>query len=172
MKKAAATLLLATIVFNCCAQNSSVFVRHDTTLLKADECEWVIKAQPGNDPSMTAFAGKTVAVVMLEAIEKGLLKAMDPIRDEAIPAKDIFTWKMPVDSMLKADPNGGEPKVIAVQRRLDPSTVTRIRIFQDWQFDAVTAKLKAEIRQVELVQDVYTSMGTFIGFRVFCRINF
>ena len=99
MKKYTTTLLLAIISYGCFAQNNGLLVRHDTTLLRANECEWIVRSLVKNDPSLTVQTGKSVPQIILEAIEKGGLTAIDPQTNQPIPGKEIFTWNMPVDSV-------------------------------------------------------------------------
>ena len=80
MKKYIITFAMLIAAFSSFAQanTNSILVRHDTVLLKAGECEWIIKSLVRNDPSLTSEIAKPVTQVILEAIEKGKLKAIDP----------------------------------------------------------------------------------------------
>ncbi len=170
------TLLLAAIisVFNATAQNSnsnSILIRHDTTLLKAEECEWVIKSLTKNDPALTSAIGKQLPLIILEAIEKGKLKAVDPETNKPIPGKQIFIWKLPADSVYAADTDGN-PKYFTVQRRHSSDNFTSIRVFQDWYFDLPTGKLRSVIKWMELLEEIHTSTGIFLGYAPLCRIYY
>src|SRR5689334_15280713 len=108
MKKYTITILLLIVVFNSFAQTNanSILVRHDTAVLKADECEWLIKSLARNDPALTSAIGKPITLILLEAIEKGRLKAIDPQTNKPIPAKEIFTWKLETDTVIMYDTEG------------------------------------------------------------------
>lgn len=149
-----------------------MLVRHDTTLLNADECRWIVKSLVKNDPSLTSEIGKPVPLIILEAIEKGRLKAIDPETNKPIPAKEIFTWKMPADTVPIYD-NGGDIKMYQAVKRLHSSdTFKQIRIFQDWYFDITTGKFYTQIRWIELMGDISTSMGLYLGKVALCRIYY
>ena len=170
MKKYTTTLLLAIIGYGCFGQNNSLLVRHDTTLLLANEGEWILRSLVKNDPSLTVQTGKSVPQIILEAIEKGGLTAIDPQTNQPIPGKEIFTWNMPVDSVMQADSPGKITKYVARKHQLNPSAIAQIRIFQDWYMDVSTGRFQSVIKWIELVQEVSTSTGVFIGYKPFCRI--
>jgi len=175
MKKYIIHFALIICAFSASAQNSnsrSILVRHDTVLLKAAECEWIIKSLAKNDPSLTSVIGKSVPLIILEAIEKGKLKATDTQNNKVIPGKEIFKWQMPVDSMQQFDLEGNFTKVIGIQRLRSADHISQIRIYQDWYFDIATAKLHSDIKWIELLEEVYTSTGYFIGYSVLCRIYY
>ena len=172
MKKYTTTLLLAIIGYGCFAQNNSLLVRHDTTLLLANEGEWILRSLVKNDPSLTLQIGKSVPQIILEAIEKGGLTAIDPQTNQPIPGKEIYTWKMPVDSVSQEDSVGNLTKYVALKQQLNPAAITQIRIFQDWYMDVSTGKFQGIIKWIELLEEVSTSMGVLIGFKSFCRIYY
>ena len=172
MKKYITTLLLAAIGYCCFAQNNSVLIRHDTTLLKADECEWIIKSLIKNDPALISEIGKPIPLIILQAIEKGRLKAIDPVTNKSIPANAIFTWQAAVDSVLNYD-NDGNAKLTTKERRINADNITQIRIYQDWYFDLSTGKFQVQIKWIELLQEIYTSStGLFIGYSPYCIIYY
>ena len=172
MKKTTATLLLAAISYGCLAQSNNMLVRHDTMLLKASECEWIVKSLIKNDPSFTSEIGKSVPQVILEEIQKGKLEAVDVISDKPVPAKEIFTWQMPKDSMMTADAAGGFTKLVIVQRERSGNDFKQIRVYQDWYIDFSTGKIQSQIKWIELLEEVHSSSGYFTGHRPFCRIYY
>ena len=172
MKKYTTAVLLAAISFGCFAQNNRMLVRHDTILLRADECKWIIKSLVKNDPSLKTTIGKSVPLVILQAIEKGSLKATDPETEKPIPGKEIFIWKMPVDSVAQVDNEGNFTKIIAVKRQLNSSSITQIRIIQDWYLEISTGKLQSSIKWIELLEEIHSSEGVFIGYRPVCKIYY
>ncbi len=172
MKKYTTTLLLAVLCCGCFAQSSSILVRHDTTLLRADQSEWIVKSLVKNDPLMTQQIGKSIPEIILESIKKGKIKAIDPETNKPIPAREIMGWKMQVDSVMVFDNQGEVSKTIAVRHDLDPPSISQIRIFQDWYVDVVAGKFRAEIKWIELLEEVKTSVGVFLGYRPFCRIYY
>lgn len=175
MKKAITTLVLVIIVFWSFAQNNqsnTKLVRHDTTLLKVAECEWIIKSLTKNNPELTSEIGKSIPLIILQAIEKGKLKAVDGLSGKFIPAKEIFNWQMPSDTVLQYDNEGNVAKFIVTKQQLNSSSITQIRIFQDWYFNTSTDKIQVEIKCIELLAEIYSSSGLFIGYQPFCNINY
>ena len=173
MKKYITTLLLAAIGYCCFAQNNSVLIRHDTTLLRADECEWIIKPMlTKNDTVLVSTTGESVPQIIMRLIEKGKLAAMDPVMNKPIPANAIFTWQAAVDSTLTYDDNGNA-KVTTTLRPINTGNITQIRILQDWYFDLDTGKFQVQIKWIELLLEIYTqSTGLFIGYSPYCRIYY
>jgi hypothetical protein len=154
------------------SQNSSlVFVRHDTTILKAAECEWIIKSLAKNDPELINQIGKPVPLIILQSMEKGKLIATDRVTGKQIPAKETYTWQMAADTMSLYD-DAGRARDTIMQRRVSSTDFSQIRSFQDWYFDVSTGKFQSEIKWIELLQEVRTSASTFIGNRAYCRIYY
>ncbi len=175
MKKYFCTFCFALFISCSFAQPkniNSILIRHDTSLLKADECEWIVKSLTKNDPSLNMVIGKSIPLIILETIEKGRLKAIDPRTNKPIPAKEIFTWKMAKDSMMTPDSSGEYTKVIVVQQHMNPDKISQIRIYQDWYFNISTGRFEGIIKLIELMAEVHTSSGLFLGMTSFCRINY
>ena len=167
MKKITTTSALVLFVFGSFAQNvNEILVRHDTTTLKAEECEWVIKPLSKNGET-----GKTVPLVILQAINNGKLKAIDPVTNLPIPSKEIFTWGMPADTVAAIDVTGNM-KYKIIRAKHDPDNIPVIRIYQDWYIDASTGKLHPVVKWIELIENVKSVSGYFIGHRPFCRIYY
>jgi Gliding motility associated protein GldN len=174
MKKNIATIALIIFGLSTVAQTntSSILVRHDTTLLKAEESEWIVKSLIKNDPALTSEIGKPVTLIILEAIEKGKLKAIDPETNKLIPAKEIFTWKMSADTIPVYDNEGNITKYQTVRRLHSSDYLKQLRIFQDWYFDVSTGKLHCQIKWVELMEDLSTSQGIYLGRVALCRVYY
>ena len=173
MKRYLITMLIVMTGNFCLSQSNSMLVRHDTTLLKADECEWIIKSLSKNDPALTTLVGKSVPEIILAAIKKGKGKAIDPETEKPIPAKEIFTWKMREDSTMVYDEKApGQNKIVVVKHTLNPGSISQIRIFQDWYLNTSTGALSNKVRWIELLTEVITSSGIFLGYRVYCRIAY
>jgi hypothetical protein len=175
MKKYTSTLALIICALGAFAQNNhanNILVRHDTTLLKAEESEWIVRSLIKNDPALTSQIGKSVSLIILQAIEKGKLKAIDPETNKPIPAKEIFTWKMTADTITIYNNEGNITKYQAVKRLLSSDYFKQLRIFQDWYFDVSNGKLHSEIKWIELMGDISTSQGVYLGKVAFCRIYY
>jgi hypothetical protein len=176
MKKYIITNTLLICAYFSFAQNTnSILIRHDTAVLKATECEWIIKSLAENDPSLTSEIGKPVPQIILEAIGKGKLKAIDPETNKSIPAKEIFTWKLAPDTILISDPEGegkGGLMYNVIERLHYSNNFNEISIYQDWYFNISTGKFYSEIKWIELREDVRTSMGTLLGTVALCRIYY
>jgi hypothetical protein len=172
MKKYSTTFALIITAFNTFAQNigsNVMLVRHDTSTLKGSECVWIMKSLTKNDPALKTEIGKPVTLIILEAIEKGKLRAIDPGTNNPIPGKEIFTWHMPVDTAAVFD-NAGNSKIEIVQHQRSSDNLNQIRIYQDWYFDVSTGKFHSIIKWLELLEEIHTSSGIFIGIKPFCRI--
>ena len=155
-------LLLSPSVFSQRAEG--ILVRHDTTLLKPAECKWIIK-------SSTSPRGKSLSLIILQAIEKGKIKAVDPATNKVIPGNKIYTWHIPVDTVMEYGATGNNSYKI-VQRLRSPDDITLIRMYQDWYMDVATGKLYPMATGSELMEEVRSSAtGEFMGYRVLCRIN-
>ncbi|HMC99780.1 MAG TPA: hypothetical protein VKH37_06500 [Ferruginibacter sp.] len=166
--------LIATLftAFTSSAQtNSSVFIRHDTTILKAAECEWMIRSLIKNDPAFTADLGKPIALVLFNAIENGKLKAFEYPSNQPIPGKDIRIWKMPVDSIMMYD-SLGNSTIGTVQRKRNSDEITQIKVYHDWWFDLATSQFYSIPKWIDVMADVKNYAGIFIGHAVICRIYY
>ena len=173
MKRYLITMLIVMAGNFCPAQSNSLLVRHDTTLLKAAECEWIIKSLSKNGTALTTPIGKSVPEIILAAIKKGMVKAIDPETEKPIPAKEIFTWKMSEDSTMVYDEKApGQNKIVMVKHTLNAGSISQIRIFQDWYLNTSTGALSNKVRWIELLTEVITSSGIFLGYRVFCKITY
>ena len=146
-----------------------MLVRHDTTLLKASECEWIIKSLAKNDPALTTEIGKSVPLVLLQAIEKGKLRAIDRETNKRIPGKEIYTWNMSTDTVAQYD-DKGIARLTVVQQTRSSSSIPLIRVYQDWFLDITTGKFRSTIKWIELMEEIHSYSGMFIGYRPLCRI--
>ena len=158
--------------FSQTGNSNIILVRHDTTLLKAAECEWIIKSLVKNNPALTSEIGKSVSLIILQAIAKGKLKAIDPETNKQIPGKQIYTWHLATDTMLVYD-DAGKEMYKAVQQQRNQADIPLIRIYQDWYFDVSRGKLQSVIKWIELMEEIHTnSTGMFIGYTPLCRIYY
>jgi hypothetical protein len=171
MNKYFIILLLSIFGYHSFAQTNLIFIRHDTTLLKATESNWIIKSPDKNDNLINSPIGKSLPLLILQEIEKGNLKAFDIETNKPISSKDIFTWKMGKDSMLVYDSAGDSNKLVVKQNKLNPDEISMIRIYYDWYFNPSAGKIQSTIKRIELIEEVTNSLGTFIGYKPFCRIE-
>lgn len=173
MKKNIILLIFFISTISALAQKSNiVLVRHDTTLLKSAECEWLIKSLAKNDPALTSEIGKPIPLILLQAIEKGKLTAINPVTNKAIPGKLIYTTGIGVDTMEVYD-DAGNATYKAIQRQRSADNIPLIRIYQDWFFDVASGKFKTEIKWIELMEDVHSpATGIFLGHTALCRIYY
>lgn len=137
----------------------------------------IVFAQPNELPAIPVLEDTIVlkihgdaAGAFLKAIEKGKIKATDSFSGEPIPATAVYTWRMPVDTLLRQDNSGNGSHYEVVQQYRSPLSVTRLRIAQGWMLDPGTGKLSSFVRWIELVEEIHTPTGDFIVFRPFCRI--
>jgi hypothetical protein len=168
MKKLTTTILAALAAFCSFGQQNSSnekFVRHDTTTLKAEECEWIVQPQ-----SKTA---KPVPQTILEDVQSGKLKAYDPQTNESIPGNKIFTWRQAADTMMVWDTKKEENVLKIIQHQINPEHLTRIRIYHDWYLNRATGKIESWIKLIDLMAEVRTpSAGDLIGYQIIYRIRY
>jgi hypothetical protein len=168
MKKYTSTLAFVFTVFSSFAQNNlskEILVRHDTTTLKAVECEWIFKPQ--------ARTVKSVPQVILESVQSGKLKAYDPQTNELIPGNKIFTWRQAADTLMVWDAKKEENVIKVIQHKLKPEYLTRIRVYHDWYFNTAAGKIESQIKKIELMGEVRTpSSGDLIGYQILFRIKY
>ena len=147
------------------SQGNNMLIRHDTTVLKADECQWLVKA-PG-------MKNRSVSQAILEAIQSGKLKAFDPQTNEPIPGNKIFTWHQAADSTMVWDAKKEKNVMKVIQHKIDPEQLTSIRVYQDWYLNTATGKLECRLKMFELIGEVRTpSTGYFIGYQPLFRIQY
>ena len=175
MKKYITFIALVICTFSSFSQNgnsNTILVRHDTTLLKASECEWIIKSLTKNNPELTSEIGKPVPLIILHAIAKGKLKAIDLETNKQIPGKQIYTWHLAADTIPVYN-DAGNATYKVIQRQHSSDNIPIIRIYQDWYFDVSTGKFQSVIKWIELMEEVHTnSSGIFIGYISLCRIYY
>jgi len=174
MKKFASTFIIANIFFNSFAQNidpSVVLVHRDTTVLFSSECEWVIKSITKKYTDFPAETNSPLPAIILKAIEKNELKAIDQETNKLIHGKEIYTWRTATDTISAYD-DAGNIKYNIVQRRHKPENISRIRICQDWYFNKSTGKFQSSINWIELLEEIHSSSGFSIGHKPLCRINY
>ncbi|MEP7237932.1 MAG: hypothetical protein ABI685_08710 [Ferruginibacter sp.] len=175
MKKYFCTFCFALFISCSFAQTkniNSILIRHDTTLLKADECEWIVKSLIKNDPALTSAIGKEVSLIIMNAIAKGKLKAIDPETNKPIPAKEIFTWKMTGDTIPEYDMEGNIKRYLVVKREHSSDNLNQVRVYQDWYFDVSTGKFNTVIKWIELMEDISSNQGIYLGKAALCRIYY
>ena len=147
-------------------KSTAQFVKHDTLLLRADECEWIIK------PLGTIATGESVPQLLLMAIEKGTIKAVDVQTNQPIPEKEIFTWHIETvtEQVLDSAFNVVQTNILQPLRTADH--VTGIKVCQGWYFDRATKKFHSVIQWIELVEEARNAAGDLIGNKSFCRIYY
>jgi len=143
-------------------QNTSHLIRHDTTILRADECQWLLSKD---------MAGRSVPAALLDAIASGQLKAFDPQTNQQIPSSKIFTWRQSSDTMIERDVKTDKEKLKVIQHQIQPENINRIRIYYDWLMDPITNKIQPTVRSVELLADIYSYDGNLRGYTPLCRIE-
>ena len=167
MKKITATIVLIISVIASSAQTNHLFLRRDTILLKAEECNWF------TPPEFTMYDSiGTVGDWFIWSIKSGKVKAVDCVTGKNIPANKILFWNMPADTVAVADDGYKISKYMVTQHEIDPSKISRIRIQQNWYLDAASGKLFSRISCIDLLVEVFDSSGLFRGFKPFCRINY
>lgn len=172
MKKQFFLFLFMTLTIFVSAQGNKMLLRHDTTLLNSDECEWIVKSLVKNDPALTPQLGKSIPLIILQAIQKGKLKAYDRTTNELIPAKEIFTWRMASDTVPQFDNEGNMTKYVVVKNEISSDMFSKIRVYQDWYMDIASGKIESQVKWIELIQEIKAFDGTIRGQMVFCRVYY
>mgnify|MGYP001627588603 CR=1 FL=1 len=147
-------------------KSTAQFVKQDTLLLRADECKWIIK------PLGTTATGESVPQLLLTAIEKGTIKAVDVETNQPIPAKEIFTWRIERVTEQLVDSAGNVVQTNILQPLRTADHVTGIKVCQGWYFDHTTKKFHSVVQWIELVEEARTVAGDLIGDKSFCRIYY
>jgi hypothetical protein len=163
MKKYNSIFLLLFVVNSIMAQESNVFLRHDTILLKAGDANWLV---PGFGKDNTAR--DSIGKWYLDAVRLGKFEAFDPVTSERIPADKIYTWRMPADTVALS---GETSTYKIIQSTVKLSDITRIRVQQDWYFNNNTGEFISVTKWIELLIEIH-GPGGFRGYRPFCRLNF
>ncbi|PWA09168.1 hypothetical protein [Flavobacterium laiguense] len=175
MKKHTFLLISLITVFASFAQNkdtNAFFVRQDTISLKASECAWIIKPLEKDNSVSSSETGNSIPQLLLQAIEKGKLKAFDSWTDKPIPAKEIYTWQMRIDT-IDVSGDSGNPKFGVVQKIRTANDIPRIRVCQDWYFDLEDNKLFTRIKWIEFMEfDPYSFNMENRDIVPFCRIYY
>ena len=165
MKKQILFFLFSVQAIFISAQGNNTLLRHDTTLLKSEECQWLVKT--------SAAKNKSVPLVILEAVQSGKLKAFDPQTNKSIPANKIFTWGQSADTTMVWDAKKNENVIEVIQHKIDPEHLTRIRVYHDWYISNATGKIESQIKMLELIGEVRTpSTGDLIGYQPLFRIYY
>jgi hypothetical protein len=167
MKKAILFALIIVIASAGIAQQT--FIRHDTIVLKPINSKWELP-QPVQLSSTKKVTSKSLPAAILDAINKGSIKAFDPYTNKRIPATAIYSWHLNNDTLQSMDANGTISLIVAINTH-QPDHIKEIRIYQDWFFNAASGKLQAITKQLELMEEIYASTGDLMGQQVFCRIH-
>lgn len=139
-------------------------------LLQADQGEWIIKSLVTNTATYKSEIGKSVPQIILEAIEKGTIKAFDVESNQPIQANEIFTWRIETvtEQVVDSAFNVVQTNILQPMRTADH--VTGIKIYQDWYIDLTSKKFQSIIKWIELVEEARSPAGDLIGNKSFCRI--
>jgi hypothetical protein len=144
-------LLLPSVTFAQPVNQDAVLIRHDTVMIKAD---------------------KTIIETILKAIDEGKIVAIDQVTGQPIPAGKVYTWRMATDTILRYDSNGSNAKPEVVQQLRKAASITNIRVMHDWYFNVTENRFTSYTRWIELLEEIHTSTGDFIGMRPLCRVYY
>ena len=162
------TIVFIISVLSTFAQNTKsekILIRHDTTILKADECLWLVR--------ISATKNKSVSLAILEAIQAGKLKAFDPQTNGLIPGNKIFTWRQSTDTTMVWDSEIKKDVFKIIQKKVNPEYLTRIRVYHNWYLNTATGKLESQVKMFELLGEVrIPSSGDLIGYQTLYQIRY
>ena len=142
-------LLPASTIFAQSSNTDAVLIRQDTALLKP---------------------GKTIVDSIFRAVVQGKLRAVDYVTNQSIPPGQIYTWKMGTDTIVRADTSGNYAIVEVVQQYRKTERITQIRVLHDWYFSVTTGQFISRTRWIELLEEIYSPSGFFIGIKPFCKV--
>lgn len=163
-KKFLFSLFILSAIF-VSAQENRTFLRHDTILLRSDECQWLIKT--------SVVENKSVPQAILEAVQTGKLKAFDAQTNESIPGSKILTWRQPADTTMVWDAKRNENGIKIIQHKINAEHLTRIRVYFDWYLNTATGKIESQIKMFELIGEIQApSTGDIIGYQPLYRIYY
>lgn len=151
--------------------NPAFFICHDTVILQPSQGNWLIPASLKSGDEKTG-SPNTLGRCLLRAVAEGKLKAIDNVTGEQIPAGQIYTWRMPSDTVAYYD-NPDIVKVTSykvIQSVLSPEDIMRLRVQQDWYLDQQKGQIFSKVVWVDLMMQVYFPSGEFRGYRPYCRI--
>lgn len=176
MKKYLLPFFFVVIALDSYAQKTNtatVLMRQETITLKAADCAWLVKSISKN--STSSSSGNSIPEFFLKAIEQGKLKAFDSWTDEPIPAKEIYTWRMPIDTLDAS--SDGVFKYEVLQHKRTGDSIKQIRVCQDWYFDGKENKLFSIIKWIEFIEPdpnhIYRRKSDFeVDLIPFCRIYY
>lgn len=166
MKKIATAIAFTFLISPAFTQTNIVFIRHDNTVMNASDANWLIP------PASIPNSARTVTDWFLQSIYKGKIKAVDPDDSKPIPGGQIYSWRMPSDTVAVYDDNLETTKYQVIKGVIDPQKIDRIRIRQDWYLNTTSGKIYSRIRCIELMIKIYSSTGLELGYRPFCRIDY
>jgi hypothetical protein len=111
--------------------------------------------------------------VLLQDLYNGKIKATDYETGETISEKDFLTWKMSADTVPVydiADPSKYvRHEVVKISR--NPDQLDHIRIVQEHWFDFKKEKLYSVVKEVMIMEEIYSRDGKkIIGWKPFCRL--
>ena len=172
MPKYFVTLLVMVFCCHCSAQNFTILIREDTTLLSAENSDWIIKSKDLSYRANSINNDKSIPLLLVEAITRGNLKAFDIMTNKPIPSNEFLIWNRPKDSKMISNKSGNGYKMVTVQQKLDIEKISKIRICTVWYINTINGKMYSKIKWAELLEDVYTSSGVNIGVKGLCRIYY
>jgi hypothetical protein len=132
------------------SNQDTMLMRRDTVLLRAD---------------------KTIVETILKSVAQGKLKAIDYTTNQRIPPGQVYTWRMATDTVLRYDTSGNS-KLEIVQQYRKAEHIPQIRMQQDWYFDSASGRIISRVRWIELLEEISSSTGEFVGLRPFCRVYY
>jgi hypothetical protein len=168
MKKITTTI--ASVIISLSAFSQRTFIRYDTVTLKIGECNWFMS--PFEKSTVAHQDKNTIVDYIFHCIKVGKLKAFAPDSGKIIPANKILSWNLRADTVPIYNEEGEIERYQVVQAEIDPYSITRIRILQDWWLDQKNGRLFSRIACIDLMLPVYNEDATLRGYRPYCRINY
>ncbi|RTL57155.1 MAG: gliding motility protein GldN [Sphingobacteriales bacterium] len=105
--------------------------------------------------------------ILVKAIKDSLITAFDPIDDRfttPLPvAKAMSQFGGGLDTVPSYDLNGNLVKYVITQKEIDPDSITKFRIKEEWVFDKESSRLFVRILGIAPLKKLQISSGMTIG---------
>lgn len=105
--------------------------------------------------------------ILVKAVKDSLLTAFDPIDDRFTTpltvAKAMQQFGGGIDTVPSYDLNGNLVKYVITPREVDPDSITKFRIKEEWVFDKESSRMFVRILGIAPLKKLQTSTGLTIG---------
>lgn len=147
------------------------FLKEDTVVLNESQYTWLLTGSSLYKNVKRDSAVQTVPQLLFSLASRKKIIFYDALTGQPVPAREIYTWQMPADT-IKAIWAGENERFTVVQQTLNTPSFTSMRICQRLYLNTETGEMSATIQWAELLLNIYASEGSFIGVRPYFRIKY